>query len=128
MNTFEFTRSLQKITIDIIRQIGVQAVQQNESVVISDAIVANAEGLTFSGNKIEEYAPFTDWEESGEFHDNLKFQSDKDIEFSSRGDGAKAVFNTFPFDDTIAPSAKILDSNTVFDIKKSFIEILLNKL
>jgi len=128
MNTFEYTRSLEKITVDVIRSIGVQAVHENESVVISDAIVANAEGLTFDGNKIDEYAPFTDWEESGEFHDNLKFQSDKDIEFISSGDGAKAVFNAFPYDDTIAPSAKILDLNTVSDIKKSFIQILQNKI
>lgn len=128
MNTFEFYRQLEKITIDVVREIGVQSVQKNESVVVSDAIVANIEGLTFAGNKIDEFPPFTDWEETGEFHDNLKFYDSKDIEFTSKGDGYKSISTIFPFDDTIAPTAKILDQSTLLDIKKSFIQILQAKL
>lgn len=124
MNTFEFIRSLEKITPEVIREIGVQAVQENEQIVVSDSIVANAEGLTFAGNNINEYKPFTDWEETGEFHENLRFQSEKDIEFTSRGDGAVAVFSTFPDNDTIAPHAKTLSEDAMQNIKKSFIEIL----
>jgi len=124
MNTFEFARKLDKLNENIIRKIGIQSVLQNESIVISDAIVSNAEGLTFAGNKINEYSPFKDWEETGEFHDNLKFASSNDIEFTSRGDGAEAIFNTFPDKDTIAPTAKILSNEAKKDIKVSFIEKL----
>ena len=127
MNAFEFHRAIEKITPDVIREIGVQSVQENKDVVISDSIVANADGLTFAGNKISEYKPFSDWEESGEFHENLKFQSTKDIEFSSRGDGFLAIESVFPYDDTIAPSAKILDPNTISEIRQSFIKILKEK-
>jgi len=84
--------------------------------------------LTFAGNKIDEFAPFTDWEETGEFHENLKFRDASNIEFTSKGDGYKSISTIFPFDDTIAPTAKILDPNTLSDIKKSFIQILKAKL
>ena len=128
MNTYEMLRSLQKITPGVIREIGVQSVQKNESVVVSDAIVANIDGLTFAGNKISDVKPFNDWEETGEFHDNLKFRVSSNIEFTSKGDGAEAVFNTFPYNDTIAPTAKILSDEAINDIKKSFIQILKEKL
>ena len=128
MNTFEMLRSFEKITPSVIRETGIEAVQKNESVVISDSIVANAEGLTFSGNQIKNNPPFSDWEETGEFHDNLKFQSAKDIEFTSTGDGAKAVFDNFSYSDTIAPSAKILSDEAVNDITLSFIQTLKTKL
>lgn len=128
MNTFEFTRLFKKIPPTVVRQIGVEAMHRNETIVVSDSIVANIEGLTFDGNEISKYKPFTDWEESGEFHDNLKFQSDKDIEFTSRGDGARAVFDTFPYNDTIAPSAKIMSTQAINDVKQSFIQILKDKI
>jgi hypothetical protein len=128
MNTFEFYRAFEKITPDVIKSAGVESVHINSDVVIQDAIVANAEGLTFAGNQISKYKPFTDWEETGLFHENLSFHSKNDIEFTSRGEGANAIFNTFPDDDTIAPSAKILDSGTISDIKKSFIQILKDKI
>ena len=128
MNAFEFHRAIEKITPGVIREIGVQSVQENKDVVISDSIVANAEGLTFAGNKISEYKPFSDWEESGEFHENLKFQSTKNIEFSSSGDGFSAIESVFPYDDTIAPSAKILDESTLSAIKDDFINIIKNKM
>lgn len=122
MNPFEFSRKLAKITEPVIRKLSVEAVLDNEEIVVSDAIVANAEGETFAGNKINEYKPFSDWEESGEFHDNLKFDSKNDISFTSRGDGAEAIFNTFPTIDTIAPTAKILSTEAKNDITKSLIE------
>ena len=128
MTPSEFTKAFSKLTPDKIRELGVVAVQQNSDTVISDAIVANAEGLTFAGNKIDDYPPFSDWEETGEFHENLKFQSDKDIEFTSRGKGFQSLSNVFPYDDTIAPSAKILDRSTISDIKTKFIEQINNTL
>ena len=128
MNTFEMLRSLQKITPEVIREIGVESVQQNESIVISDAIVANIEGRTFAGNSISPTKPFTDWEETGEFHENLKFRDKSDIEFTSRGAGFESISNIFPYDDTIAPSAKILSPEAINDIRKSFIQILKEKL
>ncbi len=128
MNTFEFYRAFEKITPDIIKSAGVDAVHINSDIVIQDSIVANAEGLTFSGNQISKYKPFTDWEETGLFHENLDFQSKNDIEFTSKGAGANAIFSTFPDNDTIAPSANILDQSTILDIRKSFIEIIKAKL
>ena len=122
MNPFEFSRKLAKITEPVIRKLSIEAVLDNEEIVVSDAIVANAEGKTFAGNKINEYKPFSDWEDSGEFHENLKFDSKNDIGFTSRGDGAEAIFNTFPTIDTIAPTAKILSTEAKNDIKKSLIE------
>ena len=122
MNTFEFSRKLAKITGDVIRKIGIESVQENSDVVISDAIVSNIEGLTFAGNKINERAPFQDWEDSGEFHENLKFARKENIDFTSQGDGAEAIYNTFPDVDTIAPTAKILSDEAKSDIQKSFIK------
>jgi len=122
MNTFEYSRKLAKITGDVIRKIGIESVQENSDVVISDAIVSNAEGLTFGGNQINETPPFKDWEETGEFHENLRFRDSDDIEFTSRGDGFEAIFDTFDFDDYVAPTAKILSDEAKSDIKKSFIK------
>ncbi len=123
MNTFEFIRGLQKIDV---KATAIQSVQENEAVIISDSIVANAEGLTFAGNKISSVKPFTDWEESGQFHENLRFRDKSDIEFTSNGDGADAVFGSFPYNDTIAPHAKTLAQSTLNDIRKSFINIINN--
>lgn len=128
MTVFEAVRRFEKITTDVIRSVGVEAVQKNADIVISDAIVANAEGLTFAGNKISAYKPFSDWEDSGEFHENLKFQSTSDIEFTSRGEGFQAIAEVFPYDDTIAPSAKILSNEAKSNIQKSFVEIIKTKI
>lgn len=126
MTPSEFTKAFSKLTPDKIRELGVMAVQRNSNTVISDALVANAEGLTFAGNKINDYPPFSDWEETGEFHEHLHFQSNKDIEFTSRGKGFQSIDATFPYNDTIAPSAKILDGSTISDIKIKFIEQINN--
>ena len=71
MNPFEFERKLKTVTSAVVAEIGVKSVRENENVIISDEIVANIEGLTFAGNKITDYPPFSDWEETGEFHENL---------------------------------------------------------
>jgi hypothetical protein len=126
MNTFEAVRKFEKLTPAKIRDVGVSAVLENSEVVLSDAKVSNAEGLTFSGNKINEYAPFSDWEETGQFHENLKFENDKDISLTSRGDGANAIFSTFPDSDTIAPTAAILAESTKSEIQQSFINSINN--
>ena len=128
MNPFEFYRAFAKLTPEKLRELAVRAVHQNSETVIQDAKVANAEGLTFAGNQIADYPPFGDWEESGQFHNNLDFRDASDIEFTSYGKGAESIFNTFPLDDTIAPTAKILDSETMSDIKKAFIQQINNEL
>lgn len=122
MNTFEYSRKLAKITGDVIRKIGIESVQENSDIVISDAIVSNAEGLTFGGNQINETPPFKDWEETGEFHDNLRFRDSDDIEFTSSGDGFEAIFDTFEFEDIAGPTAKILSNEAKSDLRKTFIE------
>lgn len=124
MTVSEFGRKLGKLNESEVRRVGVESVLQNHDIVIQDAITANIEGLTFAGNDIKKFAPFTDWEETGEFHDNLKFESTNDIGFTSSGDGAEAVFGTFPEIDTIAPTAKILSGEAIKDIKVSFIKII----
>lgn len=125
MNTFEFSKKLKNLNPDEIRKIGVESVHKNSNIVISDAIVSNAEGLTFAGNQINETPPFKDWEETGEFHDNLRFRDSEDIEFTSSGDGFEAIYDTFDFEDIVAPTAKILSNEATSDIKKTFIEKLL---
>jgi hypothetical protein len=124
MNAFEFARRLEKINPDVIRKIAIESVHANSDIVIQDAITENIEGKTFAGNPIKEYPPFKDWEETGEFHDHLKFFNSDDIEFVSSGDGAEAIFERFPQKDTIAPTAKILSSEAISNIKKSFIQKL----
>lgn len=122
MNAFEFARKLEKITPEVISKIAIESVHKNSEIVIQDAITSNIEGKTFAGNDIKEYPPFKDWEETGEFHYNLKFASSNDIEFVSSGPGAEAIFETFPQIDTIAPTAKILSGEAIKDIKVSFIQ------
>ncbi len=122
MNTFEYSRKLNKIDEAAIRKFGVESVIQNAQIVIDDAIVSNIQGLTFAGNQIKETQPFKDWEETGEFHENLKFASNNDIEFTSRGKGFEAIVETFDFEDTIAPTAKILSNEAIDSIRKSFIK------
>lgn len=122
MTTFEMYRKFEKIDENAIRTIGIESVLENSEIVIQDAITENLEGKTFAGNPIKNYPPFSDWEETGEFHDNLKFSGSNDIDFTSSGPGAEAVFQTFPELDTIAPTAKILSSEAIKDIKVSFIK------
>jgi len=117
-----YLKKISKLDETKIREIGVQSVLENSDIVISDAIVSNAEGLTFSGDQINKQPPFEDWEETGEFHKNLKFEGNKDISFTSTGKGAEAIFETFPEKDTIAPTAKILSDEAKKDIKVSFIK------
>lgn len=122
MNAFEYSRKIAKLDESMIRKIGVESVIENEEIVIGDAITSNIEGLTFAGNRIDQFWPYTDWEETGEFHDNLKFESKNDIAFASSGKGAEAIFSTFPEKDTIAPTANILSAEAIKDIKVLFIQ------
>lgn len=128
MNTYEMYMAYEKLTDDKIKSLAIASVQENSDVVISDSIVANAEGLTFAGNKINSKPPFSDWEQTGEFHENLTFRSTDDIEFTSRGKGAESIFDVFDDNDTIAPSAKILDKSTIENIKNTFIEKIKNSI
>jgi hypothetical protein len=124
MTAFEYLNGIQSITPDVVGDIGVKAVQQNGDQVIKDAIDANLQGLTFAGNPIDEVKPFNDWFETGEFHNNLTFLNTNDIQFTSRGDGFAAIEQAFDPDDTIAPSAVILQDTTMQAVKQSFINIL----
>lgn len=128
MNTFEFKRKLEAIDLATIRAYGVDAVHKNEKDIIDDVVNENFQGKTFAGNKIEDYEPFTDWDESGQFHENLQFLNNKDIEFTSYGDGADSIFAIFPYNDTIAPSAEVLSTQTMAAIKADFIQNIKNKL
>jgi hypothetical protein len=124
MTAFDFLKNIQALTPDVVSSIGVTAVQQNGDQVIKDAINANLQGLTFAGNPIAEVKPFNDWFETGEFHNNLTFLNAQDIQFTSQGDGFAAIEQAFDPDDTIAPSAVILQDSTMQAVKQSFINIL----
>ena len=128
MTAFEYLNRIQSITSDVVGDIGVKAVQQNGDKVIKDAIDANLQGLTFAGNPIDEVKPFNDWYETGEFHSNLTFLNAKDIEFTSKGDGFAAIEQAFDHEDTIAPSAVILQESTTQAVKRSFINILTQRI
>lgn len=139
MNVFEFCRKLETITPDIIRAAGVLAVQQNSDVVIQDAIVANhpnyltnreipSAGETFIGKEIVGTKNFSDWDDSYEFHDNLKFLKKEDIEFTSKGKGYEAIKSNYDREDWIAPSAKILDDSTKKSIQISLVNNLKDRL
>jgi hypothetical protein len=121
MNAFQFLRAFETLTPEKLEELAVQSVVKNEEQVISDSIVANADGFTFSGSRIDNNPPFTDWEETGEFHRNLKFRDKSDIEFYSTGKGAESIFAVFDENETIAPSAAILDASTISVIKNDFI-------
>ena len=124
MTTFEMQRRMQKIDQTAIRVLGVVSVQENESSVVSDSLGANAFGQTFSGSSIAKVRPFSDWYETGEFADNLKFASETDINFTSSGEGAMAIFSAFEYSETIAPHARTLSAETLNKIKQSFIKNL----
>lgn len=124
MSPSEFSKKIEQLNEAMIRKTMIEAVHANSDLVIQDAITANFEGKTFAGNSINEYPPFKDWSETGEFHDNLKFANNNDIEFASRGEGMEAIFETFPEKDTIAPTAKVLSEEAKRDIKVSFIKLI----
>lgn len=122
MTVLEMTKKLDAIDREKIKTMSINAVLKNSDIVISDAIASNVEGKTFAGNDIKKNPPFTDWEQTGEFHENLKFRDNSDIEFTSRGDGFEAIVEAFSHNDTIAPSAKILSEEAKNDIQKSLVE------
>ena len=126
MNPFEFYRALAKLTPDKLRELAIEAVWENESIVKEDLAKANDDGLTFAGNPIE-IGDFTDWIETGTFRRLLKFLGD-DIELVSYGEGYDAIVEAFDEDDYIAPTAKVLTKQTMDSIKLSFILRIKNEL
>lgn len=128
MNTFEMLRSLQKITPDVIRSLAVGAVQLHQQKVIDDLGDANNRGLTFSGGKIEGVGNFSDWIETGQFRDSLRFADSVDIDLTSSGDGYEAIQAAYSEDEYIAPTAKVLTPETMNAIKSDFINNIKNKL
>lgn len=121
MNAFEFVRTLEKITPEEIRALGVGAVQLHQQKIIDDLGDANNRGLTFSGGKIEGVGRFSDWIESGQFRDSLRFADSVDIDLTSSGDGFDAIKANYSESDYIAPSATVLSSTTINAIKADFI-------
>ena len=128
MTVTAMIKNFEQLNIGKVRELAVSAVHQHEDVVVSDSIVANIEGLTFLGTSISTREPFSDWEETGEFHENLKLATTSDIEFTSRGEGFLSIDRVFDFEETIAPHYKTLDISTIEAIKQSFINNLLNTL
>jgi len=126
MNTFEFARKLEKITPEAISKIAIEAVHENDGIVVSDSIKANLKGFTFAGNDIQngEYVKYTDWFHTGQFHDNLQFANENDIDFISGGGGYAAINEDYPEEDFIAPTAKILTPETKMKIQKSTVQKL----
>lgn len=124
MNPFEFSRKFAKITNTVIEKTAIESVLDNEDTIQDDSIEANLSGITFAGNEINTAPPFTDWHDSGEFHEGLGFYNNNDIEFSSRGDGFEAIKQTFNKKDYDSPSAKTLKIGTLNKITSTFIKKL----
>ena len=114
--------------VSVINEAIAKAANEYERAVVQDSISANIQGLTFFGNEIYKTFPFSDWFQTGEFHDNLRFINQKSIEFVSSGDGFMAISETFDKTDYIAPHANTLSPETMADIKETMIEILFEKL
>ena len=114
--------------VSVINEAIARAANEHERAVVRDSISANRQGLTFLGNEIYKKPPFSDWFETGEFHNNLKFINQKSIEFVSSGDGFIAISETFDKADYIAPHANTLNPETMADIKETMIQILFEKL
>ena len=121
MTVSEMIQKFAKIDESKIRLLGVEAVQEIEEAVVMDSIDANMSGKTFAGNEINKTPPFSDWFDSGEFHEGLHFADKNDIEFYSTGEGFEAISGAFSKTDTAAPTAKILRPGTISDIQKVFI-------
>ncbi len=125
MNTFEYIRKLEQVNPAMIREIGVASVHFNERLVVEDSIFANNNGgKTFMNNDIDEQPPFTDWFETGQFHQNLKFLEEQNIEFTSSGDGYEAIKVAFAEREWIAPHARTLDEDTLNRITAEFIALI----
>jgi hypothetical protein len=128
MNTFEFKRKLEAVTIDVVRAYGVGSVLLNQSKIINDLGDANARGKTFAGDEIAGIGKFSDWYETGEFFDKLRFADTDDIDLTSNGDGFEAIQESYSENDYIAPSAEVLSAQTMAAIKADFIQNIKNKL
>jgi hypothetical protein len=128
MNTFEFKRKLEAVTIDVVRAYGVGAVLLNQSKILDDLATANDRGRTFAGNDIAVVGRFSDWIDSGEFRDKLRFADTDDIDLTSNGDGFEAIQEAYSENDYIAPSAEVLSTQTMAAINADFIQNIKNKL
>jgi hypothetical protein len=114
--------------VSVINEAIAKAANEHERAVVRDSISANRQGLTFLGNEIYKTPPFSDWFETGEFHNNLRFINQKSIEFVSSGDGFAAIRSAFDRSDYIAPSKATLSQNTMDNIEKLMYDLLFEKL
>ena len=114
--------------IDIINSAIARAANEYESTIVSESIEANRAGKTFAGNDIDSINSFTDWYQTGEFHRNLRFIDERNIEFMSSGKGFMAIRSAYDRKDYIAPDKKTLSENTLLNVGKLTLENLFEKL
>ena len=115
-------------SVDVINEAIAKAANEYESSIVDESIDANLEGKTFNGLDIDSINPFTDWFDSGEFHRNLRFIDERNIEFTSSGKGFDAIRSAFDRSDYIAPSKATLSQNTMDNIEKLMYDLLFEKL
>jgi hypothetical protein len=128
MTTAAMIRAYEKITPTKIRDLGIGAVQLHQQKVVNDLGDANDRGLTFSGDNISDVPKFSDWIESGEFRDKLRFEDTENIDLTSGGDGFDAIRAAYSEADYIAPTAAVLSENTMQKIKADFINNIINEI
>jgi hypothetical protein len=128
MTVAEKIRRFEKLTDEKIRMLAVGAVHLHEQKTVNDLGSANDRGLTFSGGQIAGVGRFSDWIESGQFRDSLRFADSVDIDLTSSGEGFEAIQANYSEADYIAPTAKVLSDNTMNAIKKDFINNIDNVL
>jgi len=128
MTTAAMIRAYEKITPTKIRWFGIGAMHLHQQKTINDLAEANNRGLTFSGDRIDDVPKFSDWIESGEFRDKLRFADSENIELTSGGDGFDAIREAYSEADYIAPTAAVLSENTMSKIKSDFINNIKNEI
>ena len=114
--------------VSVINEAIAKAANEYESSIVDESIDANLAGKTFNDLDIDSISPFTDWSETGEFHRNLRFIDERNIEFESSGKGFYAIRSAFDRSDYIAPSKATLSQNTMDNIEKLMYDLLFEKL
>jgi len=128
MTTSAMILALTKITPAKIRDLGIGAVHLHGQKTVNDLTDANDRGLTFSGDNISEVGRFSDWIQTGEFRDKLRFADTENIDLTSGGDGFDAIRAAYSEADYIAPTAAVLSENTMSKIKADFINNIINEI
>jgi len=128
MTAAEMHRRMERLNQTKLRELAVSSVLLHQQKTINDLSDANNIGLTFSGDRIDDVPKFSDWIETGEFRDSLRFADTEDIDLTSSGDGFEAIKANYSESDYIAPTAKVLSENTMKAIKADFINNIQNEI